>query len=42
MAWELSDAVAYYKKQGAPNDQSALVNLLLEIQQEMGGAVPKA
>ena len=42
MAWELSDAVAYYKKQGAPNDQNALVGLLLEVQQEMGGVIPKA
>ena len=42
MAWELLDAVGYYKKQGAPADQNALVNLLLEVQQEMGGAVPKA
>ena len=42
MAWELSDAVAYYKKQGAPNDQNALVGLLLEVQLEMCGVIPKA
>ena len=28
MAWELAEAMAYYKKQGAPSDQSALVSLL--------------
>lgn len=42
MAWELQEAVGYYQKQGAPSDQSALMNLLLEVQQEMGGSVPKA
>ena len=39
MAWELKDAVSYYKKQGAPGDQSALISLLREIQEEFG-AVP--
>jgi len=41
MSWNLSEAIAYYKKQGAPSDQSALTQLLLEVQQECGGAVPK-
>ena len=27
----------YYKRQGAPSDQTALVNLLKELQQEHGG-----
>ena len=40
MAWELTEAIAYFKKQGAPADQSALVSLLREVQQEQGGAVP--
>ncbi len=40
MAWELSEAVAYYKKQGAPGDQSALLELLREVQREQGG-IPK-
>lgn len=40
MAWELEEALQYYKKQGAPADQSALVELLKEIQKENGGAVP--
>ena len=41
MAWSLEEAVAYYKKMGAPRDQSALVNLLREIQQEQGGGIPQ-
>ena len=40
--WSLEEAVSYYKKQGAPSDQSALVSLLREVQQENGGAVPKS
>ena len=39
MAWELKGAAEYYKKQGAPSDQNALVGLLREIQVEYG-AVP--
>ena len=39
MAWELKEAAEYYKKQGAPSDQNALVGLLREIQGEYG-AVP--
>lgn len=41
MAWELHDAVSYYKKQGAPGDQNVLLALLREVQQEKGG-IPKS
>ena len=37
MAWELEEAIGYYKKQGAPADQSAVLSLLREIQRECGG-----
>ena len=37
MAWSLKEAADYYKKQGAPGDQSALLNLLREIQTEFDG-----
>lgn len=37
MDWDLKEAIAYYGKQGAPRDQSALVALLREMQQENGG-----
>jgi NADH:ubiquinone oxidoreductase subunit E len=40
MAWNIEEAIQYYKKQGAPSDQTALVSLLKEIQQENGGAIP--
>ena len=40
MAWELNEALAYYKSQGAPRDQSALTALLKEMQQEHDGAIP--
>lgn len=40
MVWDLREAVSYYRSQGAPSDQSALIGLLKEIQQENGGAVP--
>ncbi len=42
MVWSLDEAISYYKSLGAPQDQSALVGLLKEIQKESGGAVPKA
>ena len=38
--FNLEEAIAYYKKQGAPADQSALVGLLRETQQENGGSIP--
>ena len=41
MAWEFNEAVHYYRKQGAPADQSALIGLLREIQQENGGGIPE-
>ena len=40
MAWELSEALEYYRKQGAPREQAMLVSLLKEIQQENGGSIP--
>lgn len=39
MGWDMGEAVAYYKKQGAPGDQNALVALLREIQ-EAYGSIP--
>ena len=40
MSWSLEEAIAYYQKQGAPADQSALIVLLGEIQRENGGGIP--
>ena len=40
MAWNLNEAITYYKRQGAPGDQTAVVNLLREVQAENGGSVP--
>lgn len=37
MSWNLEEAISYYKRQGAPADQSAMISLLREIQQENGG-----
>lgn len=42
MAWSLQEALNYYKRQGAPADQSALISLLTEVQQEQGGSIPNA
>lgn len=42
MGWNFDEAISYYKSLGAPQDQSALVGLLKEIQKEYGGAIPKA
>lgn len=39
MAWDFKEAAAYYKGQGAPGDQNALVSLLREMQEEYG-AIP--
>ena len=39
MDWNLKEAVAYYGRQGAPGDQTALVSLLKEVQSEFG-AIP--
>ena len=41
MAWTLDEALSYYKSQGAPGDQNALVNLLKEVQTEHGGSIPR-
>lgn len=40
MSWDLTEAVEYYRRQGAPEDQNALRNLLSEMQAESGGAIP--
>ena len=40
MAWNLEEAVAYYQRQGAPGDQTAVISLLREIQTEFGGIPP--
>ena len=40
MSWDLSEAIDYYRRQGAPGDQNALRNLLSEVQAEHGGAIP--
>lgn len=40
MSWNLEEALSYYKTQGAPRDQNALISLLREIQQECGGNIP--
>lgn len=42
MDWDLEEAIAYYKSQGAPQDQNALIHLLKEVQRENGGAIPGA
>ncbi len=39
--WNLEEAVTYYKRQGAPGDQSALVSFLREVQGENAGGIPK-
>ena len=40
MSWDLSEAIDYYRRQGAPGDQNALRNLLSEVQEAHGGAIP--
>lgn len=40
MEFDLQEALDYYRRQGAPGDQNALVGLLREIQQEQGGRIP--
>ena len=42
MPWNLEEAIAFYGQRGAPGDQSALVSLLREVQQENGGGIPEA
>lgn len=41
MGWELEEAIGYYKTQGAPRDQNALVNCLREVQEHSGGCIPQ-
>ena len=36
MAWNLEEALDYYRRQGAPGDQNALIALLKELQKEYG------
>lgn len=36
----MEELLAYYKKQGAPSEQNALIALLKEIQAENGGSIP--
>lgn len=40
MDFDLEEAIGYYKKQGAPRDQNALVNCLREVQEHHGGSIP--
>ena len=42
MNWDLCEAMEYYRRQGAPGDQTALVSLLREVQQESGGTLATA
>ena len=37
MDFDLEEAIGYYKRQGAPRDQNALVNCLREVQDHHGG-----
>lgn len=39
MTWELEEVLEYYRRQGAPGDQNALIALLKEIQRE-NGSIP--
>ena len=39
MTFDLKEAVKYYRKQGAPGEQAALVQLLKELQQASGGSI---
>ena len=38
---DLREVLDYYKRQGAPTDQNALIALLTEVQQEQGGSLPR-
>ena len=40
MHWNFQEALTYYKDQGAPGNQTALISLLREMQDEHGGAIP--
>lgn len=40
MDWNRNEALEYYRRQGAPKDQTVLITLLTEIQQEYG-SIPR-
>lgn len=42
MEWHLEEAISYYRGQGAPGDQNAVVSLLREVQEQSGGKIPQA
>ena len=37
MNWDLNEAISYYRRQGAPSDQNALIALLKEVNQHHDG-----
>ena len=37
--WDLYEAIAYYQKDGAPQNQDSLIALLREVQEESGGVL---
>ena len=39
--WDMTEAITYYKRQGAPSDQTALTALLKEAQQVIRGPYKK-
>ena len=39
---DFTDILEYYRRQGAPTEQTAMVQLLKEVQKEMGGSIPPA
>ena len=38
--WNLEEAIGWYRKQGAPGNQTAVRELLKEVQSHFGGSVP--
>ena len=41
MSWKLDEAISYYAQQGAPKDQTVLIHLLREVQEEHSGSIPE-
>ena len=41
MEWNMAEALEYYKKMGAPGDQSALIGLLKEVQKAGKGSISR-
>lgn len=41
MSWKLDEAISYYAQQGAPKDQTVLIHLLREVQEEHNGSIPE-